>query len=73
MKTVAKVAAIAAIMAPSFAFAGNMAAPADESEPMVMIEETAGSSAGSLGSAGGGAAIALGALALIAVAASDGS
>lgn len=72
MKNVAKFAAIALIAAPTFASAGNMTAPADDNT--VYVDPTpAGSSAGSLGSMGAGGAIALGLVALAAVAASDGT
>ncbi|MBU2981611.1 hypothetical protein KO498_07255 [Lentibacter algarum] len=72
MKNVAKFAAIAMIAAPTFASAGSMTAPADDDT--VYVDPTpAGSSAGSLGSMGTGGAIALGLVALAAVAASSGS
>lgn len=73
MNKVAKLAAVAVIAAPSFAFAGNMTAPVADSDVFVDTTPVAGGSSGSLGSAGGGAAVVLGLLALAALAASDGS
>ncbi len=73
MKTVAKFAAIALIAAPSFATAGSMTAPADDMDVFVDTTPVPGGSSGSMGSAGSGLAIAAGTIALLAIAASDGS
>lgn len=73
MKTVAKFAAIALIAAPTFAAAGGKGQAVMESDVFVDTTPVAGGSSGSLGSGGAGIAIAVGVIALAALAASDGT
>ncbi|WP_298677248.1 hypothetical protein [uncultured Lentibacter sp.] len=73
MKTVAKFAAIALIAAPTFAAAGSNDTAVMESDVFVDTTPVAGSSAGSMGSAGSGAGMAAAALVALAIAAASGT